>query len=158
MIQRIQTLHLFIATVLLVAVNFFSMATFTLSPAGGQGMYRMSVFGVDAFGVEAYSGQQWACYLLPATSGLAALIALLAIFGYKNRVRQMQKCIYAILLVILFYMAYGLQVWFVYSSTSALFMPSITAQFPLIAVILLFLAGRAIKRDEELVRSTERLR
>ena len=55
-------------------------------------------------------------------------------------------------------MAYGLQVWFVCSSTSALFMPAITAQFPLIAVILLFLAGRAIKRDEDLVRSTERLR
>ena len=158
MIQRIQTLYRLIATALLVAVNFFPLATFSVIQAGSQGMYRMSVFGIDSFGVEAYAGAQWACWLFPVFSGLAALISLFALFDYKNRLGQMQKCIYGILLVILFYMAYGLQVWFVYSTTSAIFMPSITAQLPLVAVIFLFLAGRAVKRDEDLVRSMDRLR
>lgn len=154
MIQRIQTLHLLVATILLVAVNFFALATFAVD----GGMYRMSIFGVDSFGVEEYGSTQWLCYLLPLVSGAAALLSLVNIFGYKNRVAQMRKCIYAILLIIIYYMVYGAQAWIVFSATQAMPLPALSAQLPLIAVVFLFLAGRAIKRDEDLVRSTERLR
>ena len=70
----------------------------------------------------------------------------------------MRKCIYAILLVIVYYMVYGAQTWLVFTVTQTMPLPSLSAQMPLIAVVFLFLAGRAIKRDEDLVRSTERLR
>ena len=154
MIQRIQTLHLLVATILLVAVNFFPLATFDVE----GGIYRMSSFGIDAFGTEAYTGTQWLCYLLRLLSGVAALVSFLNIFGYKNRIAQMRKCIYAILLVIVYYMVYGAQTWLVFTVTQTMPLPSLSAQMPLIAVVFLFLAGRAIKRDEDLVRSTERLR
>lgn len=154
MIQRIQTIHLFVAALLLVAVNFFTLATFEVP----GGMFRMTIFGVDAFGVEVYTGVQWLCYFLPVLSGLSALVSLFAIFGYKSRIAQMRKCIYAILLIIIYYMVYGAQTWLIFAATEAMPLPSLSAQMPLIAVVFLFLAGRAIKRDEDLVRSTERLR
>ena len=55
-------------------------------------------------------------------------------------------------------MVYGAQTWLVFTVTQTMPLPSLSAQMPLIAVVFLFLAGRAIKRDEDLVRSTERLR
>ncbi len=155
MIQRIQTIYLFIAAVLLIGVNFANLVSFNVA----NGQYLMNSLGVDAFGVEEYVGPEWVCYLLPVLSCFAAYLSLRALFGYKNRIGQMRRCLYAIMVIILYYVALGVQVWMANGAIAdAKILPTLYAQLPLIAIIFLFIAGRAINRDEALVRSTERIR
>lgn len=154
MIQRIQSIYLFVAAVLLAVVNFFPLAHCRVE----EGFYTITSLGVDASGVEEFSGQQFWCWFLPALSIIAIAFTLAALFGYKNRIVQMRRCIYAILTVIAYYIVFGVEVWVVNSTTGHFPDLALLAELPLIAIILLFLAGRAIKRDEDMVRSMDRIR
>lgn len=89
---------------------------------------------------------------------MLTLIAIAAIVGtillYKSRMIQIRICIYNSVILI------GLQAWIIYylfyRTVGTSF--SITAVFPLAAVILTLLAMRYIGRDEAIVRSMNRLR
>lgn len=154
MIQRIQTIYLFIALVMLVVVNFFPFATYGVE----GGSYALTSWGVDAQGVAPYAGNTILCWALPASSLLAAVLALVAIMSYKQRVRQMRLCVYGILAVLAFHVALGVQAWTMYDALGTTPELTLTAQLPLLSVIFFILAGRAVKRDEALVRSMDRIR
>lgn len=154
MIQRIQTIYLFIAFVMLVSVNFFPYASFGVE----GGSYVLTGMGVVDQGVAPYDGTTLLCWGLPALSLLAAVLALVAIFGYKQRVRQMRLCVYGILTVLAFHVVLGVQAWMMYDALGAMPELTLTAQLPLLSVIFFILAGRAVKRDEALVRSMDRIR
>ena len=85
---------------------------------------------------------------------IALACQLLAVVALKSRTLQMRLSNLAGLLLL------GLQIWMCVSWITADPRPylSFTAVFPVIAAILDFLAGRAILRDELLVRSASRLR
>jgi len=86
-------------------------------------------------------------------------LAFLNIFFYRNRVRQMRICVFLILLnagmlgMIYYYVRYvklkfeGMQVIYQWRIV-----------IPLIAMILLYLGYRRIRRDELLVKAYERIR
>lgn len=154
MIQRIQSLYLLVAAVLLAVVNFFPLAHCKV----GEGFYTIDSCGVHANGLEAYAGTTFLCWLLPVFSAVAVLLVLLALFGFKNRIKQMRRCVYAILVIIGYYVVFGAEVWSVKSTTGVFPDLALLAELPLIAIILIFLSGRAIKRDEDLVRSMDRIR
>lgn len=154
MIQRIQTVYLFLAAILVALVAFFPMAHCYV----GQGFYTISAFGVSASGVEEFAGSSIWCWCSSACGLAAVVLIVLAIFGYKDRVGQMQRCVFAILALVAYYIFYGVEVWTVYHVTDVMPAFDLVGQCPLIAIILLFLAGRAIKRDEDLVRSMDRIR
>ena len=150
MIQRIQTIHLLIALGLLVAVNFFPLVTATIP--GGSCV-------VSSLGVTGFGGSTFWAWGLILFSSLAALLALVAIISFGNRRRQMSLCVYGILAALGFYACLGVQVWTIYSALpDATFVPELAGQLPLISIIFFILAGRAIKRDEALVRSVDRIR
>ena len=77
-----------------------------------------------------------------------AVIALLDIFLYKNRVMQARVCLGVMLAGIVYYIFLAIRQpqlgWY-----SAL---------PMVAVLLLFLARKRIVKDEKLVRSLDRIR
>lgn len=86
------------------------------------------------------------------------LLLLIAIFSYKNRILQMRLSVFCILLMIgsigliYFYALHGKgkiggEIFYLY--------PVI---FPVVSVILAFLAFKGVKKDEELVRSYDRIR
>ena len=154
MIQRIQTIYLFVAFVMLVAVNFFPYATFGVE--GGSCV--LTGMGVVDQGARPYAGSTMLCWGLPVFSLLAAVMALVAVFSYKQRVRQMRLCVYGILAVLAFHVVLGVQAWIMYDALGAMPELTLTAQLPLISVIFFILAGRAVKRDEALVRSMDRIR
>jgi cyanate permease len=96
--------------------------------------------------------------------GIAAIIVLLSfiiIFTYKKRVLQMRMCVYNALLIIGFCALSGFYLWQFSKSPD---LPGMTihlnfwAAFPLVALILDYLAIRNIGADETMVRSLERLR
>lgn len=153
MIQRIQSLYLLLATVLVALTNFFALAHFKMD----EGFYTLTSFSIEASGVEAWSGGIW-YILIPVVNVLTVALLIAAIFGYKHRIKQMRRCIYAILSNLLFYAVFGFVCWDIYSKTGVYPDLALMAELPLIAIILTFLAGRAIKRDEDMVRSMDRIR
>jgi hypothetical protein len=85
---------------------------------------------------------------------IAFSASLIAIFLYRKRMIQVRFCIYNSLILV------GYQGWIlnIFFSGQHGISFSITAVFPVIAAILLFIASRYIMRDEQLVRATSRLR
>ncbi len=135
--QRIQTLYLAVATGLVVAL-IFCVKSFTV----GEG-------GTHADEVKYFTFIPYAILLV-----IAAILQLIALLTFKVRVLQMRTAVLSALILL------GLQGWLVFDYLTAadgvLF--SWTAIFPLLAVILDFMAARRILRDQLLVESMSRLR
>jgi len=151
MIQRIQSIYLFLAAAAMGSSVFFPLAT-----ASGEAT-ALAATGDNFFADGIYWAKEF-----PGWLGLIFLIAgaVITIFLYKNRPRQMQLtggiAFVALLLVVAFaalgyYYAQRLP-----EGTDAHL--ALGSAFPIVAVPLLILAYRAIKKDEELVRSSDRLR
>ncbi|HZH55503.1 MAG TPA: DUF4293 domain-containing protein [Sphingobacteriaceae bacterium] len=157
MIQRIQTIWLFLASAVIFALFLFPY--FQFIDASGLG-HALKVNG--AFGTE--NGQPTRTetfWLQMIATVLIGLFPLYIIFQFKNRKLQRNLIWVEILAIIL------LGVWFNFNATAALNEYALTFSannlgvgfFMLpIAIILLFMASAAIKKDEKLIKSADRLR
>lgn len=94
-----------------------------------------------------------------------ALIALVAILLFKNRQLQVKLVASGLLLVTL-YVAFLLfikidglegQITQLYSTPTVIY-NKISISFPILQLLLFILAQRAIRKDDRLVRSSDRLR
>ncbi len=155
MIQRIQTVYLLIAAILVGTLCIVPLAHGIASDAIS---YPVSIWGfVNRTPTpDSYSGS-WLNLAAGFVSIITALLAIVTIFLYKNRILQKKLC--HILLVLLILLCAALVVYLV--RTAALFEGfnlSVTCIFPVIAIILIILARRGIIRDEKLVRSLDRIR
>lgn len=88
---------------------------------------------------------------------LAAIVAFATIFLFKNRILQIRMVIFNSLLLIGYYLAF-LAFFFVLRNDETLFQLHWALCLPLIAIILNYLAMRAIGRDEAMVHAADRLR
>ena len=95
--------------------------------------------------------EYWPYLVLLIVTGFLQVMALTT---YKHRVFQMRTAVLSAIILV------GLQGWLVYDFISTHNDPvfHVTAVFPVVAVILDFLAARSILADELLVRSDDRLR
>lgn len=151
MIQRIQSIYLLLAAVVLGASFFLPLATATGDTAA------LAATGDNFFADGVYQAQEF-----PAGWSwlVGALMVALVIFRYKDRKKQMfstgMAAVYVALLLVLFG-ALG----FYYANSlpagAAAHVSTGSAGLP-VSLVLLFLAYRAIKKDEDLVRSSDRLR
>lgn len=93
-------------------------------------------------------------------TSLGALISIAAIFLFKNRPLQTRLALTAvgisIMLVVL--LAFTTKMTLDQSPEGGTIQLSLGLAFPVIAVLLNWLAARAIRKDETLVRSMDRLR
>jgi len=145
MIQRMQTLLLFLA-------------------AGALGsLYVFPFLRTDETAVESDFMADGAYSVLDhpanmALFGLSALLALIAIFLFRNRKVQMQLT--KILLLITGAAAVVAGVLYVQDTgdTTIDFQLGVGAVLPVVAIILMAISHRLIRRDEKLVRSMDRLR
>ena len=129
MLQRIQTLYLLFTCGLLASLFFIPM----YETAGGATAY------------SDYAGLLVLLILSIATS-------LGTVFLYRRRTGQIRLCTFNSVVLI------GFQGWIAYYffTTEAAF--SISAVFPLVAIILTVIASQHIARDEAMVRNTGRIR
>jgi len=153
MIQRIQTVYLLIVAALTVAMLFMPLAVIQSAN---------DFFMLDASGLNTMTTPSelitpmWA---LMALASIITLIAFVAIFLFKKRVLQIRLCIFNSLLLIGFYGLLAFYVWKIAGQSDIFhFSPRIALGFPLVSLILNYLAIRNIGADEALVRSLERLR
>lgn len=160
MIQRIQSVYLALAGLLGILMCFFPLIRVVPGDgASGQVSYLLSMLDVQTVsnGTSALLIRFWPLVIL---NGLVATACLFIIFSYGNRKKQMH---YAQVLLLMEMVLIGLL--FFYSNkvvhlagTSFQYSWSIYTVFPLLQVLFTFLAKRAIRKDEELVRSADRLR
>jgi hypothetical protein len=158
MIQRIQTVYLSLAVIAMTLLFVFPLAHFFSE----TGAYIFSVTGLKNMvpdGGNAFNP----LIFLPLSIGAAAigLLALFAIFQHRNRVFQVKLTNIGVLLCI----AYIMAVFFLYIHViekKIHIVPDYSKAFgiylPLVALVFMVMANRAIKRDDKLVRSADRLR
>ena len=157
MIQRIQSVFL-----LLLALSMLSMLALPLwHKVDGLTHQELTLtaFNFQAVGMPAPATPA-PVFLTAIAALVAAAVAVYEIFQFRNRIRQVQIGS----LNILFIMAtFGLQFYFQGLGEVAL-NPKLEGQFqpafylPTLALLLNLLASRFIRRDEQLVRSADRLR
>jgi hypothetical protein len=93
-------------------------------------------------------------------AAIIILITLVEMFKYKNRVLQMKLGMLNSLLIV---GILGLMMWFIFSGQKE-WLPAVAGQFgaglfmPAVAMLLNRMAIRSIKKDEDLVRSVDRIR
>ena len=157
MIQRIQTLYLLLVTILTVACMSMCIGSF-VSEQGevAARLYNLFYVVVDEGGKSSSFFTPWALFVILLIS---ATLSFMNIFLFKHRTLQMRVCIFCILMLIGWYIAYCAFAWLIsdmLQSTS--FRVTAMASMPFVCVVLHYLAFRCIRKDEKLVRSLDRLR
>ena len=155
MIQRIQSLFLFLAFASAIAVFFFPLASLL-----GEFYYvKLNVLEVAE---QAQYDMEWPNTIpLAAVMGLTGLLAFFTIFIFKNRTAQMRLIRFSIFLNIVFIAL----IFFYYVpeleaivETTADYVTEIGIYLSIVPLIFLVLALRFIRKDEKLIRAADRLR
>ena len=151
MIQRIQTVYLLISAILLIVCTTMPLAAYQ-PPAVESPTLLYNLCTING------ASGEWdfsSCGLLAVL--LATVVtSIINIFGYKNRKRQMNRCLIAIRLLVLWY---ALFIYLLNTVAPENSWPEIkyTALLPFITIILQWLERTGIKRDEDLIKSIDRI-
>ena len=129
MIQRIQTLY-----ILIVIILSFLMLKLTIDFSNDIKLNSL---------VKTY----YVFYIIP-------FIGILTLFLYKKRVIQSKMCLIMLGINVLVLISYGLKI---YEGNSS-YINLVLIACSIIECILLFVARKAINKDENLVRSIDRIR
>jgi peptidoglycan/LPS O-acetylase OafA/YrhL len=155
MIQRIQTLYLLTAGVLMSLMLLLPLAQIA---ADGTGIYTVHSKGwyIEAGESAELAMATWPVFILAL---VLVLLPLMNIFLYKNRKLQLRISVYAIILA---FGLIGLIYYYFVIGFRQLDEPAYALRFPLVVpvifIVLIYLAFRGIRKDEILVRSLDRIR
>lgn len=148
MIQRIQTVFFFLAS-LFSAIGFF-LPLFTIASTGTGQTQTVTLMDTDIVGLP-----------VVIVSALAVLMPFILIFLYKNRPIQIRLGRVAILVntmaLALLAMAYG-SLPQELKLANAQITPAVGMFLPVASIVFIILAVRGVKKDEALVRSADRIR
>ena len=147
MIQRIQTVFILVAEILIASLFFLKFADLSVNSE----LYTFTINGIFNGETLVFDGLPIMIFI-----GLITLLHLVIIFMYKKRILQIRMLVFTIILLL---GLTGLFFYFIYTGfTGAQVVFKVPVAFPVIAVILDYLAIRAIGKDEALVRSLDRIR
>jgi nucleoside recognition membrane protein YjiH len=144
MLQRIQTLYLLIASLISGGLLFMVSLWTTIN---GEVIYMMGLL----------NELDWKLLSIPVAFLLSAILSLVSIFLFKNRKHQfvlnrINIMVNIYLLVIIVFLLLTL------SGESQISEKGIGLFMPVVVIVLLALANKAIHKDEALVKSVDRLR
>ena len=172
MIQRIQTLYLFVVVVLFATMVATPLLDFKINNVKldvenkaqakpdvkvtkDVKVYQMTYKGI----VDKESGDMLiSTSLVTLYEIVVAVIALITIFLYKNRGSQIKLSIFNMVLQVGFYVVIAIYMYTAYKYAETDFDFHMPIVFPLISLILSYLAFRAIFKDDLLVKSLGRVR
>lgn len=150
MIQRKQTVFLFLALLATIACLCLPVGSF--EPQGMGTENQLMNLWIN----ETNGGRNFSVWALFAILLVTCPINTFAIFDYHNRKRQARFCMFSMLMIIGWYIVYGVFSQVLMSGFT--FHVGFAACLPLIAFILLWLARHSILADEALVRAADRIR
>ena len=144
MIQRIQSLYLFISAVISLGLTF----VFSL---------WKNVKDIEYFVMNLFIEKAIDFKIIPILFILSGLLSVISIFLFKKRknqfvINRFNILINLILLGVLIYHLLTL------SGDTQVSEKGIGVVLPIVVVVLLVMANKAIKKDEDLVKSVDRLR
>ena len=150
MIQLIQTVYLFLSALFTALLLFLPLAV-GVTVSGGP--VRATLWGwTDPASADSLSSGA-VHWIAGGLSVLVLALALVTIFGFRNRPLQKKLCVVQVVVC-------GLLGWCLGSFAAPLSAWSLSAAsvFPVVSLILTLLAMRGISKDERLVRSLDRIR
>lgn len=147
MIQRIQTVYLLISALL---IGFLFLLPFAEILQDGI-IYLFNYKGIVLDGTVKENG-----FSISVLIGIILALHGVAIQSFKNRIRQMRIIVFSILLMVGLFGLFFFFTWYTFSEAKISY--KISMVFPLVAIILDYLAIRAIGKDEALIRSIDRIR
>jgi len=155
MIQRIQTVYL-LAIVILSGFVIFSPLADLLNKVDNLN-YLVDFKGISLIQTTGniIESRIWA---LTSVSMVVPILALIAIFSFKNRVKQIRLTVINMFFILCFYIFLVLYLWPACGRLHADWHLRIVTVFPLVNLILSYLAIGAIGKDEKLIKSMDRLR
>ena len=157
MIQRIQTIWLLLATVVILGLFMFPYLSYIDLVGLGKKLFVTGEYSA----VNNESVKQSSFLLQAIGTIVVALVPLLTIFQFKNSKLQIKLIYFSIALIAL------LAVWMYFTSVSTLELISqdfgannIGVGFFLLPIAIIFLAMAigGIRKDEKLIKSADRLR
>lgn len=150
MIQRIQTVFLFLAIVCMGLYLYMPLITVE------NGTFTDSVQGYDITYTMPFMDVPYRYMFTLIFAGIAAGFSLIAIFLYKKRSVQMLLCWFAIVFIV------AAQAFVFYKYQTKVFIGDVILRkwnlFSLLAIVFEILAFAYIRKDEETIRSMDRLR
>ena len=150
MIQRIQTIYLIAAFALCIGCLCTPIAHFMPREGG----YMVNMYNLWFISQELF----YSCFALFGILAIAATVVFIDIWLFKRRALQMRLATFSMILLVAWYIAYGIYCYWFSGWFEATWRPHWTAALPAAALIFLYLAFRGILKDEMLVRSLDRLR
>lgn len=143
-LQRIQSVYLLIAAIL--------MAVFAFFPA------LLIEQGGEQFAYGALSTTKVGFPLMMVLVVLISLLAVIDIFMYKNLQRQMTVCFVDIIISLSLILAIGIQAFVIGRKEDVTVTCQWAMALPVLSVVFLMLAHKAMSRDKKLLRDSDRLR
>lgn len=144
MIQRIQSIWLFLAACCFLA-QWYPSLELLRTRTSGQGIFEDQIF---------YSAES---YALLIGSGVTGILALIAIFLYEERVMQILITFLSSLIQMI--LGVGLPFYLLNKANKiGQFEPAIGLWLIAAGLVFCWLATRAIRKDDMLVKSMDRLR
>ena len=160
MIQRIQSIYLTLALVFSIVLFWVPLSLIMPLPEAENAFpYKLDVFGITHLENQQTILDQEAIPLLSLLAIISFLI-LVIIFLFKNRPVQYKlgRLTMLLVLVFVFLIFYYSDQMKLLSGTGESPAYVVGTYLPLVIILMLFFAVRAIKKDETMVRSAERLR
>jgi len=156
MIQRIQTIYLLISAVLMSLTIAFPFVGFIAE----KGYLDISAFTINDPGLVVFTEASSSILTLGVSIIVIAVMNLASIFMFTKRSTQIRFVRYAMLLKVA---ALGVVGYFTYLITTNAPIdvnatPRIGALITVLAIIIDWFAIRAIKKDENLIKSVDRIR
>lgn len=154
MIQRIQTLYLLLAALCVGVTLFTPLAYYT----DGSAEYTVKAFMLSDGEYFAVRPMLYLGILL----SLSTLVPLITIFLFRNRMLQIRLCVVEFVLLVGALVMCGIYGYLTYNAAGAFAAggAAITVWniLPLVSLVFVALAVRAIFKDELLIRSLNRIR
>jgi len=144
MIQRIQTIYLLLATIL-----------------SGGSIFLFNLWvnneGVKFFVMDSFNSNNTLLIVMAVLFFLSALLTFVAIFQFKKRQLQF---VLGRLSILTNFILLGILVYFSQNLSGEINVSEkgIGLLIPILTIVLVVMANKAIKKDEELVKSVDRLR
>ena len=162
MIQRIQSIWLFLAVITLVCLFFLPLLTKTVE-GGEYGIYTSGVHheikgeAGSGYSLSSVTSVGWISILPVVLNMVAALLSLITVFLFRNRTLQKRLIGLTIFMIILMTGCSALNIELLPGGFAGASV-KVGTFLPLLAIIFGLLALRGIRKDEQLLRSADRLR
>lgn len=155
MIQRIQTIYL-LAIVILSGITVFSPLADLINKPDNL-IYLVDLKGISLIKATGniIESTIWG---LTSVSAVVPVLALITLFSYKNRAKQIRLTVINMLFMLCFYIFLVIYLLPACVRLHADWHLRLATVLPLVNLILSYLAFGAIGKDEKLVKSLDRLR